>query len=94
MTALILTTMRELDTRWNDGIQVRLLWCQHDGRVLVAVTDTRNGGAFSIQVAAGEDPHDVFHHPYAYAAWRRIETAPRMDSEAELRWRCRGVQPA
>jgi hypothetical protein len=28
MTADSLTSVRELDCRWTNGIQVRLLWCQ------------------------------------------------------------------
>jgi hypothetical protein len=31
--------MRELHSRVNDGIHVRLLWCEGDGRVFVAVND-------------------------------------------------------
>jgi hypothetical protein len=37
MTADTLHTMRELDRRRNDGIHVRLLWSQHEGRVVLAV---------------------------------------------------------
>jgi hypothetical protein len=39
MTTETLQTMRELDRRHNDGIHVRLLWSQDDGRVAVAVAD-------------------------------------------------------
>jgi hypothetical protein len=59
---------RELDGRTADGIAVRLLWCQSDGRVTVAVTDTKTGGGFELPVREGERALDVFHHPYAYAA--------------------------
>jgi hypothetical protein len=68
MTAEMLTSMRELDTRVNDGLQVRLLWSEHDGRLWVAVLDTKTGETLTVQVHAGERPLDVFHHPYAYAA--------------------------
>ena len=60
-------TVRELDRRQSDGIDVRLLWNQTDDLVVVAVFDAKTGGAFELQAA----PHralDVFHHPYAYAA--------------------------
>jgi hypothetical protein len=66
--------IRELDTRESDGIEVRMLWRAHDDRVLVAVNDARTGEAFSVAVRAGERALDVFHHPYAYAAARGIDT--------------------
>jgi hypothetical protein len=66
---------RELDRRSNDGIDVRLLWREHDGRVLVAVRDSKTGDAFSIEVQEGERALEVFRHPYAYAAFHRIDTA-------------------
>jgi hypothetical protein len=71
-----LTTMRELESRLSDGIQVRLLWCERDGRVWVAVTDTKTGEALSVPVRDGERPLDVFHHPYAYAASQGADTGP------------------
>ncbi len=59
---------RELDRRTGYGIEVRLLWSQNDGRVTVAVTDTKTGEAFELPVREGERALEVFHHPYAYAA--------------------------
>ena len=41
MIAELLHTMRELHRRSNDGIDVRLLWSEHDGQVLVAVATER-----------------------------------------------------
>jgi hypothetical protein len=76
---------RELDRRSNDGIDVRLLWCEHDGRVLVAVKDSRTGDAFAVQVQEGESALEVFRHPYAYAAFHRVDTtgaAPAFDEAA------------
>jgi len=72
MTADSLTSVRELDCRWTNGIQVRLLWCQADARVSVAVVDTRSHESFRIDVPDGERPLDVFYHPFAYAAHRRV----------------------
>jgi hypothetical protein len=66
--------MQELHNRTNDGITVRLLWSPDDGRVEVAVEDAKTGDAFAVDVRAGDSPMDVFHHPYAYAAWRGIDT--------------------
>jgi hypothetical protein len=61
---------RELDSRVSDGIRVRLLWNPTDGRVSVAVHDSKTDEAFELAVRAGERARDVFHHPYAYAAGR------------------------
>jgi hypothetical protein len=74
MTAQILHTTRELDSRTSDGIDVRMLWNEHNERVTVAVLDTKTGDAFTVRVLDGERAMDVFHHPYAYAAWHGVET--------------------
>jgi hypothetical protein len=63
-------TMQELDQRTNDGIDVRLLWDRADGRVVVSVADSKRGDAFIVEVGPSDNALDVFHHPYAYAAWR------------------------
>ena len=68
MTHEIPTSNRELDSRRNDGIHVRLLWRKHDGRLWVEVVDTKAGAAIAVDVRDRERPLDVFHHPYAYAA--------------------------
>ncbi len=77
MTAQLLDTMRELHSRTNDGIRVRMLWSEHDDRVAVAVSDAKTGDAFMLEVRDGERPLDVFHHPYAYAAWRGTQAERR-----------------
>jgi hypothetical protein len=74
MTAQIHHTMRELDSRCGHAIHVRLLWNEHDGRLAVAVADEKTGDAFAVDVRDGDRAMDVFHHPYAYAAWRKIDT--------------------
>ena len=68
MTAETLISIRELDSRMNDGLQIRLLWSADDRAVWVAVLDTNTGEAFRVRVRDGERPLDVFHHPFAYAA--------------------------
>jgi hypothetical protein len=60
-------TLRELDHRISDGIDVRLLWRPADDRALVAVEDSKTGEAFTLEVGADQRALDVFHHPYAYA---------------------------
>ena len=82
MTAETHHTMRELDSRASDGIHVRLLWNEHDGRLAVAVADEKTGDAFAVDVRDGDRAMDVFHHPYAYAAWRKIDTCDGVSASA------------
>jgi hypothetical protein len=72
--------LRELDRRSNDRMEVALLWSERDDRVVVAVADEKTGVRFQIEVHDGEHALDVFHHPYAYAAWRGIDTHPLNDA--------------
>ena len=66
--------MQELDRRTGDGLDIRLMWSKHDGRVHVEVTDARTGDAFTVEVRQGESAAKVFQHPFAYAG--RRSTAP------------------
>ena len=68
-------SLRELDHRSNDNIDVRLLWRQRDDRVLVVVDDEKTGASFKLEVRDDEHVLDVFHHPYAYAAHRGLDIA-------------------
>jgi hypothetical protein len=77
MTPAILTSIRELDSRFTNGIQVRLLWSQHDDSTWVSVIDTVSRDAFCVEVHEDERALDVFHHPYAYAGHHGIVTMPR-----------------
>ena len=74
MNTLLVDQLRELDSRTSDGIHVRLLWHQPDDRVIVAVEDAKTGDTFTIDVRKDERALEVFHHPYAYAAFRGIPT--------------------
>jgi hypothetical protein len=67
MTTTANTTLRELDHRVSDGIDVRLLWRPEDDRAIVAVSDAKTGESFTLEVAPHQSALDVFHHPYAYA---------------------------
>jgi hypothetical protein len=58
--------VHELDSRWNDGISVMLMWQPPTDTLIVAVCDTRSGESFELEVAADE-ALDVFRHPFAYA---------------------------
>lgn len=77
-----MNSLRELDSRTNDGIHVRLLWHQTDDRVVVAVDDAKTGDSFVVGVQRDESATDVFHHPYAYAAWHRIPTRTTVPAPA------------
>jgi hypothetical protein len=65
--------IRELDRRSNGEAHVSLLWREGDDRLFVAVVDGRQGEVFRLEVREGERPLDVFHHPYAYAAWHGVQ---------------------
>ena len=62
----------ELATRVGDGIEVSLLWSRADSGLTVIVSDSRTGDRFEL-AAKPENALDVFHHPYAYAAFRGVE---------------------
>lgn len=86
MTPETLTSVRELDSRFSDGLQVKLLWCEDDDRLWVSVLDTKTRDAFCVEVGEGERPLDVFHHPFAYASSHRIVTVSQLAfSRAALR---------
>lgn len=67
----------ELDSRTADRIEVRLLWHPSEDRVTVAVLDARSGETLEIGVRADESALDVFHHPYAYAAYHGEQPRPQ-----------------
>jgi hypothetical protein len=73
---------RELDSRTSDAIHVRLLWHPSDNRVSVAVSDSKTGEAFELTLRDGHSPLEVFHHPFAYAAYRSTETHQRLSPAA------------
>ena len=67
-----------------DRIDVWLLWRERDNTALVAVSDAKTGDRFTVEVRKGERALDVFHHPYAYAAWRGIDV--RSDTREVTAW--------
>ena len=75
------TTTRELDSRTNDGIHVRLLWHPHDARLSVAVHDTKTDEAFALPGAR--------RRPSA----RRVPPPLRVRSRAPPRYRARLRRP-
>jgi hypothetical protein len=61
------TVVRELDRRFNDGFDVRLLWNPRTNRVFVAIEDERDGNSFEFRVDAA-NALEAFRHPFAYAS--------------------------
>jgi hypothetical protein len=76
--------LRELDHRTIGRIHVWLFWRQRDNRVVVAVVNENTGERFRIEVRDGERVLDVFHHPYAYADGRGIDT--RLEARDVMPW--------
>ena len=70
-----LASMRELDYRFVNGLQVQLWWDPETSCVWVSVRDARTESQFLIEVREGERPMDVFHHPFAYAPSQRLAAA-------------------
>ena len=70
------TTIRELDHRNSDGIDVRLLWNQRTNGVSMAIEDTHLGQSLTFDVEA-RDALAAFHHPYAYANHLRAGSSQR-----------------
>jgi hypothetical protein len=62
---------RELARRANHGVKVVLLWHQVSNELTVCVSDQRSGVYFELE-AEPDLALDVFHHPYAYAAFRGL----------------------
>ena len=56
----------ELDTRYSDGLTVRLEWDRDSGETQVVVHDTRSAGliAFGVPPVSAAD---AFRHPFRYA---------------------------
>jgi hypothetical protein len=65
-------TMKELNVRAGNGIEVSLLWSPESGQLAVVVVDEAIGEEFAMEVEPSE-AMDVFNHPFAYADKRRLE---------------------
>jgi hypothetical protein len=65
-------SVRELAYRATDGLEVALLWHKSASSVSVTVSDSKTGEAFELVVGNNDKALDVFHHPYAHAAYRGL----------------------
>jgi hypothetical protein len=72
--------IEELASRESAGIQVSLFWSRGDNTVSVVVRDNRTGDEFSL-AAQPDEAMDVFRHPFAYAARRRVTSTLASDAE-------------
>jgi hypothetical protein len=70
------TALREIDHRYNDGIDVWLHWRPEDDRAIVSVADAKTGDSFTLEVRPDQRALDVFHHPFVYAGERAASAAP------------------
>ena len=66
-------SVKELAYRATDGLEVTLLWHESASSVSVAVSDSRSGEAFELVLGNNDNVLDVFHHPYAHAAYRGVD---------------------
>ena len=71
-TATTIDAPQELDYRAADGVEVWLLWTQSTSRLFVLVVDSKLDESFELDVDPA-DALDAFRHPFAYAAFRRVE---------------------
>jgi hypothetical protein len=65
-------TPKELATRHSGTTEVALLWSRRKHRAAVAVSDDASGEHFELLIEPGDDPLDLYEHPYAYAAARGL----------------------
>ncbi len=85
MTTQQLTNLRELDSRTSGGLVVGLLWREHDDQLFVTVWDSHEKHAFTIELRRGEDPLEVFRHPFSYSDARK-SVAPEIPMTQPI-WR-------
>jgi hypothetical protein len=65
----------ELASRESNGVTVQLFWSRATNLVTVAVSDSAKGDYFELILDEHERALEVFHHPYAHAAARRLDLA-------------------
>lgn len=68
--------IRELAHRSDDGLEISLLWKETTDELIVTVLDASSGELLEM-AAQHENALDVFNHPYAYPALRRLECLKR-----------------
>ena len=84
VNATNITALRALTGRSANGVHVRLLWAEPEGRCSVAVTNVKSAEAFQIRSAPASGRLDVLDHPYPYAAWHGVRLANHPASSEPL----------
>jgi hypothetical protein len=73
-------TPKELVLRQSGTCEVALFWSRRTHRAAVKLEDDATGTMFELPLSPGDDPLDVFDHPYAYAAARGLDVEPTAGS--------------
>jgi hypothetical protein len=74
VTTRLAAGISELSSRSANGIDVALLWQHRDNTtVVVVVVDQRSGESLVLDVGEDDNALDIFNHPYAFAAQRRVD---------------------
>ena len=63
-------TPKELASRDSGSAHVQLLWSRRSGRAAVVIADDATGEVSEIEVDAGENPLELFQHPFAVVTTR------------------------
>jgi hypothetical protein len=74
------THIEELASRESAGIKVSVFWSREGNTLSVVVRDNRTGEEFSLAPDPAE-VMDVYRHPFAYAARRRVASTLASDAE-------------
>ena len=64
-------TPKLLALRHSGTTDVALFWSKRRHRAAVTVEDEATGERFELSVEPGDNPLDLFEHPFAYASSRR-----------------------
>lgn len=75
------SAIAELISRSDDGVDVALLWKRDDNTAVVVVVNHVTGESLLLHVHEGDNPLDMFHRPYAYAAGRDIDPCRRRSAK-------------
>jgi hypothetical protein len=61
---------KELASRESGVARILLLWSRRTGRAAVVVEDALTGEVIEMDVREGDNPLELFLHPFAYASLR------------------------
>jgi hypothetical protein len=65
-------TPKMLALRRSGTAEVALFWSKRTHQAAVAVEDDATGERFELLVKAGDNPLDLFEHPFAYPSARHV----------------------